>query len=415
MSKEVSSKKVYFWNSLGGLLNAIVSVYIMMLITRFIGIYEAGIFSLGYANAMLLQHVGSFDSRSYQCSSVDDKYQFYDFLTFRICTCTLMVAITCIWIKTNAYSLDKAIMTLLLSFFCVFANISDIFQGNAQKYERLDLAGKSLSFRIILNLIVFTIAVFLKRDIYVAVSTMTISSFVWIFIYDLRILRMNQKACFKLRKYQMQHLFVSTFPLFIALFLQMYIYNIPKYAIDSYLSVENQAVYSILFMPASIVSLFSMFVFKPIMVTLAKQWSEKKYTSVFKICLNRMAFLLVMTVIVSVAGYLIGTEVLSLVYGTDITAYKMELMIILVGSGIAGVVTLLYYMLTIVGKQYFMLISYIVTFIIAYLLDYVLVKHFGMLGAASGYILTSTINGILSFGIFFAAYTRAKDTLAKRI
>lgn len=406
MAKEVGAKKVYFWNSLGGLLNAMLSVYIMMIITRFIGMYEAGIFSLGYANALLLQHVGSFDSRSFQCSTMEDKYHFYDFFSFRLCTCLLMSIITVFWVNVNDYSLEKTCITILLSLFCVFSNVSDIFQGNAQKNNRLDLAGKSLAFRIIINLVVFTIVVILKRNIYYAVGSMVISSIVWIVVYDHRILSMGHKVCFTIRIYQFKGLFFNTFPLFLSLFLQMFIYNMPKYAIDLYMPVESQAVYSILFMPASVVNLFTTFIFKPIIVSLAIKWSQKKYSEVFKSCLKRVGVVFLMILFIAIVGGILGTQVLSVFYGTDVTDYRIELIIILIGGGFAGTVTLLYYMITIVGKQYIMLGAYTITFFITYMTNYLLVKTYGMMGASLGYLLTSIVACTLLFTIFLYTYIK---------
>lgn len=402
--EEVSKKKVYFWNSFGGILNASLSVYIMMVITRCVGIFEAGIFSLGYANALLLQHVGSFDSRSFQCSSINHKYRFYDYFTFRICTNLLMIMVTYIWIVFHNYSVEKSISTFLLVIFCALANISDIFQGNAQKNGHLDLAGKSLAVRILINLIVFTITILISKDIYWAIMCMIASTCVWILSYDFPVLRMGENIAFKIRKSQFKGLFFNTFPLFICLFLQMFIFNMPKYAIDSYMSVESQAVYSILFMPASIVNLFSSFIFKPIMVTLAVRWSQRQYSDVFKECLRRIIFLFGLIIVVAAGGFLVGTQVMSVVYGTDITMYKIELLIILIGGGFSGTATLIYFMNTIVGKQYLMLGAYGVTFLISYLINYPLVNGFGMLGASLGYLFTSIVLGILLFIILLCTY-----------
>ena len=173
----VSSKKVYFWNTLGGLLNAVFSVIIMIILTRLLNIYAAGIFSLGYSNAMMLQHVGSFDSRSYQCSCFDSNLKFGHFLNFRLFTSFLMLSATFILVFIFNYPTDKFLATLLLSIFCIAANISDIFQGNAQKKERLDLAGKSLSYRILLCIGIFTISLYITQNLLLSLLFIVIASF----------------------------------------------------------------------------------------------------------------------------------------------------------------------------------------------------------------------------------------------
>ena len=407
-STHVSSRTIYFWNTLGGLLNAVFSVIIMMILTRLLNIYAAGIFSLGYSNAMMLQHIGSFDSRSYQCSCFEDDLKFGHFLNFRIFTSFLMLLGTIILIWIFQYPADKLSATLLLSVFCISANISDIFQGNAQKKERLDLAGKSLSYRIILCVLVFTASLYLTRNLTLTLLCIVAASFLWIFIYDIPVLSLHEQIYSSVSKAQFNKLFFNTFPLFLSLFAQIFIFNMPKYAIDSYLSVQEQGVYGIIFMPASIVSLFATFLYRPIMVKLSILWEEKKIKSVIKLSFERIALLIASTFLIVIAGYLLGAQVLSILYGVDILPYKKELVILLIGGGFSGISVLLYYLITIVHKQKWMVIGYYLILIISYFVDYSLVKSFGLLGASFSYLFAVALLDLILFLILGIVFCKRK-------
>lgn len=50
----------YLWNSASGMVNAVQSVIILIFITRFAGIEEAGVFSIAYAVGVLLQILPNF-------------------------------------------------------------------------------------------------------------------------------------------------------------------------------------------------------------------------------------------------------------------------------------------------------------------------------------------------------------------
>lgn len=393
-----SPREIYFWNTLGGLLNAGFSVVIMIILSHITGIYAAGIFSLGYSNAMMLQHVGSFDSRSYQCSTFDKRLDFSAFLIFRIFTSVLMLLATFALIFSFHYTGDKAFATFLLSCFCIAANISDIFQGNAQKAERLDLAGKSLSFRIIFSVVIFLAALIASgRNLTVALISIAVFSFLWILFFDIRNLVFGDRITFSLNREQFRTLFVNTFPLFLSLFSQVFIFNMPKYAIDTYMSVESQAIYGILFMPASIVSLLATFLYRPIMVQLSLKWEKGEYREIIKTCFQRILLVLAAIVIIVAGGALLGTQVLTLLYGTDVNAFRKELLILLVGGGFSGISVLLYYLMTIVRKQYYMVGAHFIILILSWLASYKLVKNLGMFGASLGYLFAIMALDIILF------------------
>lgn len=403
-------KKIYFWNTAGGIVNAMFSVVMVMIITRVTGAYDAGIFSLGYANAMLLQHVGSFDSRSYQCTIRDDKIGFGDFLLFRILTCALMVLVTVFFVWGNGYSWEKALVTLLLSLLCVFNNISDIFQGNAQRNERLDISGKSLTLKTIINIAVFGLILIVFRSIYIACASLIVCTFIWIFIYDIPHNKQFGNIEIRWIKRNLKIIFKATLPLFLSLFFQVYVYNMPKYAIDKFMPVESQTIYGILFMPASVVNLLGNFIFRPILVRLSIMWNSGNYRRVAAMCLKRIAVLGICTIFVVIGGYFLGTPVLSIVYAIDVTGYRNELVVILLGSGFMGVTTLLYYVATVVNKQHMMVVCYIITFILAAGVSMILVRRYELMGAVVCYLCTSVFLNLLITLLIIASVLKLRSS-----
>ena len=60
-----------------------------------------------------------------------------------------------------------------------------------------------------------------------------------------------------------------------------------------------------------------------------------------------------LTIAACVGAYLLGIPILSLVYGVDLRAYRMELVIIMICGGLNAYVYCLYYVVTVTGKQIF--------------------------------------------------------------
>ena len=182
--KNSFERKVYFWNALGGIVSASTSVIIIMVITHTTGTYDAGIFSLGYANAMLFSNIGTLDTRSHQCANAIGRFSFSDYYTFRVVTSFIMIFFAITFVVFCNYSEEKSIITILMSIYCAIINISDIFQGNAQIKGRLDLGGQSLAIRGMLNLFIFAIVYIYSQNLVLSIIIMTVSAFIWLITYD---------------------------------------------------------------------------------------------------------------------------------------------------------------------------------------------------------------------------------------
>lgn len=206
---------------------------------------------------------------------------------------------------------------------------------------------------------------------------------------------------FRFRFDTIRLLFIRTLPLCLCLFLQVYTINMPKYAIDRYMAVEMQAVYGIIFMPAAFVNLLGSFIFRPVLTTLSALWDKRAYKEMRYMCVRRILLLMLITVFAVIIGYFIGTPILSVIYGLDVRKYRLELAIILLGGGFAGISALLYFMATVIRRQYSMLICFFSAFCVSAAAAYPLVRAYGLLGAACCYLLTNLIVNItITFLIF---------------
>ena len=79
----------------------------------------------------------------------------------------------------------------------------------------------------------------------------------------------------------------------------------------------------------------------------------------------------------------------------DILPYRKEFLLLLIGGGFTGVVNLLYFMVTVMKKQRWMLVSYTITFVLSYFLSYPFVYREKLLGASMSYLITSVVINIL--------------------
>lgn len=147
------------------------------------------------------------------------------------------------------------------------------------------------------------------------------------------------------RKLQMSHvweLLRTCTPMFIGTFLSLLLYNIPKYAMAGVMTDEYQTYYSILFMPSFVISLMCEFVFKPTITTIAELWWENNVKKFTLYILRIIGIILVCCVAVVAGGHLIGRTLLEIIYGVDLSPYKLHFVVLLIGGGISAEVYMIY-------------------------------------------------------------------------
>jgi O-antigen/teichoic acid export membrane protein len=109
----------------------------------------------------------------------------------------------------------------------------------------------------------------------------------------------------------MKRLMIEGFPLFLSLFLNMYISNAPKYAIDAYLNEEVQALYGLVFMPAYVISLVAHFIFNPILKSYAEVWNEGRIKRFRFLVLRQCGVITGLTVLALIVAATIAVPILS--------------------------------------------------------------------------------------------------------
>lgn len=283
MAGKVSDKRKFIWNMVGSMSNALASFVLLTVVTRINGSEDGGIFSLAFSTAQMLTSIGCFETRAIQVTDVKRKLSFKDYFTFRVMTSVLMMLCLLGYV---AYSGKKGEVAAVMVFICLYKAIdclSDSFQGLFQLEDRIDLSGMALGLRVILSTIVFALMLLGTHNLVWASIAMCVTEVVFILLFDLRISRRYEPCGLRLKGEAVKNLFLECLPLFIGSFMVAYMVNASKYAIDRYLSYEIQNHYGFLMMPAFVINLFSLFVFRPMLTPMAVCWNERKKEEFLKI------------------------------------------------------------------------------------------------------------------------------------
>lgn len=401
-------RESFIWNMAGSLLAAFQSVVFLMILTRTVGLVASGVFTIAYANANLFLNIGKYGMRNFQVSDVKKEFSFQDYLKSRWITTAIMLIVSVIYVlytgSVNQYSSEKSWIIIWMCLFKLPDAFEDVYYGDYQKKGRLDVASKALTVRMLATIVFFAIAVIFTRNLLTTLILSTIFTTILMVLF-LRWTRTefleNEKANGK----SIKQLFWVCFPVFLSAFLSFYIGNAPKYAIDAQLNDELQACYGFIAMPVFVIGLLNGFIFNPILFRLSCLWNDGKVQEFLKNIAKQILIVFSITGICLIGAYLLGIPVLSLLYNTDLSPYKAELLILLLGGGFLGLSGVLCAVITIIRYQNALVVGYSIVALMALVLSNEVVRKYEMMGAA---VLYAVLMALLCVCFFFILYVGVK-------
>lgn len=391
-------KRDYIWNTAAGLINAAEAVLMSMIVTRMTGLVDAGMLTMAFAVGNLMLPIGKFGVRNYQVTDAENKYSCFTYFTTRLVTVFLMIAAVCGYLCYASgklgYGPDKLGIIFAICMIYVVEALEDVIWGYFQKRNRLYAGARMFCIRWVGILLLFPVVLYYSRNLKKTLLLCLFASIV-VFVVLLRLsyprycsekdrfLKLiNQKIDFG----QIGQLLKAVLPLFGISFLALYENNMPKYAIDRYLTDEIQACYGFVAMPVFVIGLLNNFIYQPTLVPMAIEWEQKQMGRFKKRIVRQIMIIGLLAVVCMTGAYVLGIPVLSLLYHTDLTGYKRELMILLLASAFLAVSGYQGVVLTIMRCQKALLLPHGIVAVTAALGLPVVVSRYGTIGAAVCYM-----------------------------
>lgn len=404
-------KSEIIWNTLGSFVESLLSAVLLMFCTRLNGTEIAGMFSISFATATILNAIGDFGIRIYQVTDTNRKYKFGDYLLARVFVVITMVIIGILFVNISGYTAEKLWICIALIMFKVIDNLSETYQGEFQLRNRLDLGGKSMVIRVSSSLIVFFITDVITKNVIFSCITFVLTNLTLFLLWDVRILSKFQKLEIKYDKNNIKEILLDCLPLAISTGLSLYIINATKYAIDNFGDYTMQTYFNVIYMPTFVINLVSAFVIKPFLKTFGDLWNSKEYLKFIKSISLIILILAGATICIDIACALLGVPVLSFIYGIDLSPYKMEMILLVISGFFYASATVMLYALSTIRKQKLTTIAYIITSVIALIASNICVNKWQMEGAiVSNMITTVTLFVLL---VIFFLYELKKSKMGK--
>jgi len=391
MQNPKTVKKMFAWNLAGCIANASAPFFMLAFVSWNTGLKDTGYFSMALAVSQQLLTFGRYGIRPYQATDVKRQIRTGSYFCHRLITVSGMMSAAFLLVSLSGYPLYKR---SVIWHVCALKSIDaaeDVFHGELQRSGHLDTAGKLLTLRNLLTLIVFAAFLCTSRNLTLSCrAAWMISLAVCLAVNFPAVSRVAGKGIHADRS-EIGRLFKVCFPLFISQFLSLFIYNMPKYVVDAVLASEMQAVYSMIFMPAFVINMISEFVFKPLLTPLSILWETKDKKAVNRTVAGLFLAVAGITLMILAGGFLFGIPLVEWFYHVQLRAYKREFMMLLLGGGFSAAVYLSYNLLVMMRKTREVFWGYFSGMLTMAAVVWKLIQEYGVFGAAGSYLLAELL------------------------
>ena len=385
-NEENRIKGGYLWNMIGTTAMAAQSVVLMMVMTRVLGLRDAGIFTIAYTTANLVLIIGKYGMHNFHVSDTAPVFSFGDYRLSRWITVALMLLSSAAYALfvtvSNGDAMEKGLVIFFTCAFKAVDAIEDVYCSLYQQQGRLDISGKMMSVRVGVTLVFFIACIMIVKNLLFSIIASTVFTLLLFFVLnaickDVCPELIRERPCGKVKK-----LLGSCFFLFFTEFLCYYITNAPKYSIDRLLDDEMQACYGFISMPVFVIGLLGNYLFNPLIKPMSEKWRSGDFAWFGKRFVRQIFIVLGITAVCLGGAYFLGIPVLSLVYGTNLDGYRNELLVLIAGGGLLALANQLINIVTIIRRQKLLVAGYSVCAILALAFSSIMVSRYSLMGAA---------------------------------
>ena len=384
---ELKSKNV-LWNIIGATANAFTSLAFVMIVTFINGTDNAGIFSYGFATAVVLFCVANYITRPYQVTDISGRYSDSDYIYVRVATCLSATIAAILFCVVRQYDAYKSAIIILLCVYRITEAFIETFYAILQKRDLLYKAGFSMFVRAVLGVAAFFLFDMLTKNLVFASAMLVVVNVFCFFAYDLPNTRKCEVEKSKVSAKVVKCILRAGFFNFVLTALNSLIINISRYAIDEYETNVVQAIFGYIIMPATFMNLFGQYIVQPVLTTLSQGLKDKNYVLITGVIKKTTSILLIGGAIVFAVAYFVEVPVLSILFGLDFSPYKTEMMIIIFGSVLYALEVIISFILISFRNTAIQAAIFSATSVLSAVFSFVQVKTNGLLGAAATYALS---------------------------
>ena len=407
--KQATPRRNYTLNTMAGVMSALTMLVLQLLTTRVLGAEAAGRVSVDAATVLLCFQIGQLNMRPYQCTDLRGRFSFPEYLTLKTITAGLMPLICLVYVVLRRYDTQRSLFCMAFCVFKALEAISDCFWAMMQQKSRIDLAGLGGALYHFTAVAAFFVVLFTTKDLGKAALIMALTGAANLLVYTLPLGRHFERATLCGHFRQIGRIVAILVPLFAAAYFLNVAITLPKYALERWGGDAAQGHFAALFMTAQGVLLLSAFLYFPQLTALARYFTEGDRMDFVRLFRKLSAAIIALDLFAAICGWFIGTQILGWLFDLTLTAYRVELVFILIGGGFFALYTLTSYALIAMRAQKGLALLTLAVLAASALLNMLLVSHLKLCGAALSFLLSMIIAALLVFIKLLHALRRTKE------
>ncbi|MCD7819305.1 MAG: lipopolysaccharide biosynthesis protein [Lachnospiraceae bacterium] len=404
-------RSAVIWNAFSATMNSFQTTLLLIVLTRAGTDTDSSIFVIAYAVGNLMLQIGKYGVRQFQVTDTAEAYTFRDYLYARVFTFGLMLLASLVYagynLASGQYTAQKALVVLLICLVKAVEAFEDVFHGRLQQLGRLDIAGRILGIRLFLFILLYALLFLGTGDLLLTTAVSLLVTLLLSITMNYSVRAEFCMACESSAR-RVRSLLAACAPLCVSTCLNMYVANAPKYIIDSVVSDETQTALNIVFMPVFVIALLGTFIFQPILKKMAFMWHEKRIGEFGRVILRLVGTVVLLTAVIAIAGYFMGIPALQLVYGVDLTSYRLLLVVFIIDGGIIAMQNLLIMVITIARRQGRMIYGYLAAALAELLFGGRILRQFGLMALCLYFTFVMTLLMLYFVLITFVSIRKAK-------
>lgn len=352
------------WNTFGNIFYLGCQWLLSVIVVRISGNYaDAGVLSLAMSITGIFAILSSFNVRNYQVSDLEEKYGQADYIAHRCITCTVAFVLCIAFALCNSYKTAVALSIICFMLIKTVEALADVFHGILQKQWRFDIIGKSCIYRGIALLLAFTVIYKVSGNLWLALFSMALLTFVAFVLYDFCLTRKLTiiNVCFN--RVKLLQLTKDCLPLLIYVFFLNLIVPTARFFIERYHGEEVLGYYGSVASIALIVQATVGLVFTPLNGIITDYYANRDNKAILRLSGKVIMLLILVTLVVLAGAWLLGKSVLVLMFGESIAPYVWLLYPTIIASCLTGLVWFLGMLLTIMRSMQSLIIGAVVGFV----------------------------------------------------
>lgn len=399
-------KKDFLWNLIAEGISAGQSALILVFISAGMSIKDAGVFSIGYAISTIACVIGNYGVRNYQVTDTDNRFRFKSYLVARFITGFVSMFLVCLYLAfllaTSGYSITKAIAVILICIWKLDSVFEDVVYGMYQQRGFLALGARTYAIRLMASTLIFCILTLTGLDFITILVIVCLFSYIATFVsFKMTYLYVKSDidTCSTPVIAGVKTILIQCLPLAISGALGNYIGNAPKYSIDWFMDDSAQAIFGYILMPSFVILILSNSVYRPMLPSLSDLYNKGDGKAFGRRLCKQLSMVGAMAIAILLGGFLLGIPVLSILYSADLSMYKPQFMLLLVGGIGYALATFASAILTVMRKQNIIAICYAICALMCIGSSKILIELAGFTGAVIQYDICNIVLAVMLFAV----------------